>query len=130
MRTFRIATYGTLMAGERNERWAQDALERVPCVIRGWLYDTGWGYPAFVPDCAAGQEVASELLTVTEATRDRMDFLEGFPSLYRREDILALADGQPVKAQVYVMNRLPDGARHIGCGDWREYRRNIGNSWN
>lgn len=94
----------------------------------GRLYDTGWGYPAFVPDCEAGLEVAAELLTVTAATRDRMDVLEGYPRLYRREDVLALAGGQEMEAQVYVMNRLPDGARPIACGDWREYRRKVENS--
>ena len=78
-KTFKVAVYGTLMAGERNERWASDALDRRPCVLRGTLYDTGWGYPAFVPD-ADGGEVKAELLTVTEATLARMDELEGYPS--------------------------------------------------
>lgn len=124
MDTFKVATYGTLMKGERNERWGQDALERVPCVIRGHLYDTGWGYPAFVPD-EAGQEVASELLTVTAATLVHMDVLEGFPRLYRRETIMAMVDGRPVETLVYVMNRLPARAKSINCGDWRIYRKNM-----
>ena len=60
----RVAVYGTLMTGERNEHWGADARRRVPCTIRGVLYDTGWGYPAFVPD-EHGRDVAAELLDVT-----------------------------------------------------------------
>jgi len=41
----RLAVYGTLMKGEHNEHWGADAKKRVPCTIRGVLYDTGWGYP-------------------------------------------------------------------------------------
>lgn len=115
----KVAVYGTLMAGERNERWAADALERKPCVLRGTLYDTGYGFPAFVPD-EAGGEVQAELLTVTDATLSRMDRLEGHPSLYRRERVTAaLSGGGVAEAWVYVMNRLPQGAKVIGSGDWR-----------
>jgi len=71
------------MKGERNEHWGADARSRVPCVIRGRLYDTGWGYPAFVPD-DAGQEVAAELLDVTPETLARIDVLEGYPRLFIR----------------------------------------------
>ena len=124
MKTFKVATYGTLMRGEHNERWGQDALERVPCVIRGRLYDTGWGFPAFEPN-EAGSDVQSELLTVTAATLARMDVLEGYPRLYRRETIVAMVNEQPVKALVYVMNTLPALAKPIVCGDWREYRKNL-----
>ena len=49
VKTFKVAVYGTLMAGERNERWAADALERKPCVLRGTLYDTGCVSPPSSP---------------------------------------------------------------------------------
>ena len=86
----KVAVYGTLMAGERNARWAADALDRRPCTLRGTLYDTGRGYPAFVPDDAGG-EVRAELLTVTGATLDLLDGLEGFPWLYGHRKVLRLA---------------------------------------
>ena len=116
----KVAVYGTLMAGERNERWAADALDRRPCILRGTLYDTGRGYPAFVPD-EAGGDVKAELLTVTDATLARMDILEGYPTLYRREWVKAvLEDGSEAVALVYVMNTLPRGARVIPGGDWKK----------
>jgi gamma-glutamylcyclotransferase (GGCT)/AIG2-like uncharacterized protein YtfP len=46
----RVAVYGKLMTGERNERWGTDARSRVPCTTRGVLCDTGWGFLPFVPD--------------------------------------------------------------------------------
>ena len=119
---FKVAVYGTLMAGERNERWAADALDRRPCVLRGTLYDTGWGYPAFVPNMDGGK-VKAELLTITATTLARMDVLEGYPRLYRREVIpTVLGDGGIEVAMVYVMNKLPRGAMVIASGDWREFR--------
>ena len=121
-KTFKVAVYGTLMAGERNERWAADALDRRPCVLRGTLYDTGWGYPAFIPN-ADGSEVKAELLTITATTLARMDVLEGYPRLYRREVIpIVLGDGSVETAMVYVMNKLPRGAKVIADGDWRIFR--------
>ena len=117
--TFKVAVYGTLLAGERNERWAAGALSRVPCVIKGTLYDTGCGFPAFVPK-DDGQEVKAELLTVTAEGLAHMDILEGYPRLYRRDELEAvLEEGIAVKAMVYVMNRLPERAAVIASGDWR-----------
>jgi len=124
-KTFKVAVYGTLMTGERNERWAADALDRRPCVLRGTLYDTGWGYPAFVPD-ADGDEFKAELLTVTEATLVRMDVLEGYPRLYHREVVqTVLEDGCIEVVMVYVMNKLPRGAMAIASGDWRKIRADM-----
>ena len=115
----RLAVYGTLMTGERNEHWGADARRRVPCTIRGVLYDTGWGYPAFVPD-DGGRDVAAELLDVTPETLVRLDVLEGYPRLYVHEKVPAtLVDGRVVPAMVYVMKMLSVGARVVGSGNWR-----------
>ena len=37
--------------------WAAGALSRVPCVIRGVLYNTGWGFP---PSCRMRTDKRSE----------------------------------------------------------------------
>jgi len=111
------------MKGQRNEHWAADAKSRVPCTIRGTLYDTGWGYPAFVPD-DGGRDVAAELLEVTPETLARIDVLEGYPTLYVRNTVAAtLADGSVIQACVYVMKKLPEGARMVSGGNWRENYR-------
>ena len=116
----KVAVYGTLMSGERNEHWAANARSRVPCTIKGWLYDTGWGFPAFVPD-EDGMDVTAELLEVTPETLARMDVLEGYPRLYWREKIKAkLFDGRKETVLVYVMNSLPANARKIIGASWNE----------
>ena len=120
--TFKVAVYGTLLAGERNEGYAEGAISRVPCAVKGTLYDTGWGYPAFVPG-KDGREVKGELLTVDAKVLKSMDGLEGYPRFYRRDEVEAvLADGTVVKAMVYVMNRLPPRTAVIASGDWRAHR--------
>ena len=86
--TFKVAVYGTLLAGERNEGYADGAISRVPCTIRGTLYDTGWNYPAFVPG-EDGQEVKAEVLTVDAKVLKSMDGLEGYPRFYRRDEVEA-----------------------------------------
>ena len=115
----KIVVYGTLMAGERNERWTADALARTPCTLRGTLYNTGRGYPAFIPD-ANGGEVKAELLTVTATMLERLDGLEGYPWFYGHRRVnVTLEDGRTVEAMTYVMNGLPDGSTVISSGDWR-----------
>lgn len=117
--TFNVVVYGTLLAGERNEGYAYGAISRVPCTVRGTLYDTGWGYPAFVPG-GDGREVKGELLTVDSKVLKSMDGLEGYPRFYRREEVEAVLEGgTSVKAMVYVMNRMPEQAAVITSGDWR-----------
>ena len=49
MKTVQIIAYGTLMTGERNHRFCRNAVSIRPVTITGTLYDTGWGFPAFVP---------------------------------------------------------------------------------
>ena len=117
----RVFVYGTLLSGERNARWALGA-RRVAAWTRGTLYDPHYGFPAFVREGEA--IVKGELLTVDDEGFKSMDRLEGYPRLYRREQIqVNLIGGGRVLAWVYIMNRLPDGAKVIEGGDWKAYRR-------
>jgi hypothetical protein len=60
-----------------------------------------------------------------------LDVLEGYPRLYRRETVAAtLADGSVVKAMVYVMQKLPEGVKAVGSGDWRKRRKKYHNYLN
>lgn len=113
----KVFVYGTLLSGERNAHWARDA-RRTPARATGTLYDTGYGFPAFVKD---GETlIDGELLTVNDEGFASMDRLEGYPRLYRREQIPVYTESCGcIRAWVYIMNSLPEGAKEIRCGSWR-----------
>lgn len=112
----RVFVYGTLLTGERNARWALGA-RRVRATAKGTIYDTGFGYPAFVRK--GETRIEGELLLVDEEGFKSMDRLEGYPRLYRREEIMVTTESGRRKAWVYIMNRLPEHAKVIESGDWR-----------
>ena len=117
--TVQIIAYGTLMTGERNHRFCQNALSIQPCTITGTIYDTGWGFPAFRPEGDA--TVRAELIEIPIADWPAMDHLEGYPRLYDRMLVPAtLEDGSTVKAWVYVMNIIPSQAKVIPSGSWKD----------
>lgn len=117
----KVFVYGTLLSGERNAGWARDA-RRTRAWAKGTLYDTGYGFPAFVNE--GETKIIGELLTVDDAGIASMDRLEGYPRLYRREEIdVFLERGGRVRALVYIMNSLPKTAKLIEGGDWRNRNR-------
>ena len=121
MNTVKLIVYGTLMSGESNHRFCRNAVSITPCTITGTLYDTGYGFPAFVPE--GDGVVKAEIIEIPIADWAAVDGLEGYPRLYDRQLYPAtLADGTEVSGWVYIMNKLPDNARVIEGGDWKEHR--------
>lgn len=113
----KVFVYGTLLTGECNAYRAGSA-RRAKAWTQGKIFDTGYGFPAFVKEGEA--KVVGELLTVDDDGFASMDRLEGYPRLYRREKIIVFTEhGARAQAWVYIMNRLPDGAKLIEGGDWR-----------
>ena len=121
MKTVKLIVYGTLMSGERNHGFCRNAVSITPCTITGTLYDTGYGFPAFVPE--GENMVAAELIEIPFEDWEAVDRLEGYPRLYDRLMFPAmLADGTDTTGWVYVMHNLPEMAQVIESGDWKEYR--------
>lgn len=119
-----VAVYGTLMTGERNERWRSGVPTVATGTMKGVLYDTGWGFPTFVP--GEGADVRCEVLETDDAGIARMDILEGYPRMYGRRKVkVSTDDGRVMEALVYVMNDVPDRATVIDCGDWCAYRTDM-----
>lgn len=122
-----VAVYGTLMKGEPNEHWREGVETVTEGVMFGTLYDTGYGYPAFVPSDGDGLldhdvPVECEVLRVDDRQLANMDVLEGYPRLYRRERIIVHGnDDKDYVCLVYVMNQIPAMAVRIGSGRWRAY---------
>ena len=121
METVKLIVYGTLMSGERNHRFCRNAVSLTPCTITGTLYDTGYGFPAFVPE--SGGVINAELIEIPLADWVDIDRLEGYPRLYDRQLLQAtLADGGKTTGWIYIMNTLPPMAKVIESGSWKEYR--------
>ena len=121
MKTVKLIVYGTLMSGERNHRFCRNAVSITPCTVTGTLYDTGYGFPAFVTE--GENMVAAELIEIPFEDWEAVDRLEGYPRLYDRLMFSAkLADGTDTTGWVYVMHNLPEMAQVIESGSWKEYR--------
>ena len=121
MNTVKLIVYGTLMSGERNHRFCRNAVSVTPCSVTGTLYDTGYGFPAFMPE--GDSEVKAELIEIPLADWADVDRLEGYPRLYDRQLLQAtLADGSKATGWVYIMTELPEQAKVIESGSWKEYR--------
>ena len=117
-KTVFLIAYGTLMTGERNHRFCENAVSITPCIVNGTLYDTGYGFPAFVPQGAT--EVKAELIDIPISAWADVDRLEGYPLMYDcRLYPATLADGTKNKAWIYVMNHLPSKSTVIESGDWK-----------
>lgn len=118
MESVNLIVYGTLMRGERNSPFCRNATFISPCDIEGTLSDTGWGFPAFVP--VGKGIVKAELVVLPESDWPAIDRLESYPTFYDRRKIGArLPDGSSEVGWVYVMNKLPAGARRMEGGEWR-----------
>ena len=96
-------------------QWAEDVKEFFPDasvhVVHGEIKD-------------GETKIVGELLTVNDDGFASMDRLEGYPRLYRREQIdVFTARGGRHRAWVYIMNELPKTAILIEGGDWRNRNR-------
>ncbi len=119
MNTVFIAAYGTLRKGERNARFCKRSVSRREAATVGTLYDTGWGFPAFVPE--GNTLVTVELIEIPLADWADIDRLEGYPRLYDRKLMdFELPDGEIIQAWIYIMNELPPQAKVIPSGDWKK----------
>ena len=98
----RVFVYGTLLTGEGNANWARGA-RRTPAWATGTIHDTGYGYPAFVR--GGETRIRGELLTVDDEGFKSMDRLEGYPRLYRREEIAAKARAV-IQKNVYTVQQV------------------------
>ena len=121
MKTVKLIVYGTLLSGERNHHFCRNAVKITHCTVIGTLYDTGYGFPAFVPE---GEGVVkAELIEIPIEDWAAVDRLEGYPRLYDRQLIsCTLPDGTTDTGWIYIMNTLPPMAKIIESGSWKEYR--------
>ena len=117
-KTVNIIAYGTLMTGEPNHRFCENAVRIRPCTIIGMLYDLHCGFPAFTT-CGTSV-VHAELIEIPIEDWPNIDRLEGYPRFYDRKLVSAkLADGSETEGWVYVMDRISNRATVIRSGSWK-----------
>ena len=116
----RVFVYGTLLSGEPNHRVLTGARFLGPArTVPAFELASLGPYPALVP--GGDVAVVGELYEVDDAGLARLDWLEGYPELYDRQEI-ALTDG--TRAIAYLQRPAQaEGLPRIGSGDWREARR-------
>lgn len=67
----------------------------------------GNGVASILPE--QGEQVSGVLWSITEKCEKSLDYYEGYPYLYGKQDILVQCeDGQELYAAVYIMNELPE----------------------
>ena len=115
-----VAVYGTLLKGEGNERVPRRVLSRQQGTVSGSLFDTGYGFPTFLPSPKTARVEVEVIEVPTEVLLRDLDRLEGYPHLYNRVPITVdLEDGTQVTAWIYTMPILPRSATPIPSGSWR-----------
>lgn len=121
-----VFVYGTLRKHGENHHVLKDA----KCVIetawiRGTLYDTGFGYPAFT--FAPSGNVYGEVYEVDDEGLSCLDELEGYvadraDNLYERYLKAVLTEKGPMEAIIYTVDHNPTLCkRPIPCGDWMKW---------
>ena len=112
----KVFVYGTLMKGETNHDFLQNATFLDKTVIEGYdMYNVGW-YPAIID----GEGLAiGEVYSVPVEDMASIDSLEGEGSLYEKRCVRITVNGVPDFAFVYVY--LGDCSGLVKIPSWREH---------
>ena len=112
----KVFVYGTLMKGETNHDFLQNATFLDKTVIEGYdMYNVGW-YPAIID----GEGLAiGEVYSVPVEDMPSIDSLEGEGSLYEKRCVRITVNGVPDFAFVYVY--LGDCSDLVKIPSWREH---------
>ncbi|WP_292885854.1 gamma-glutamylcyclotransferase [Methanobrevibacter sp. UBA212] len=112
----KVFVYGTLMKGETNHDFLQNATFLDKTVIEEYdMYNVGW-YPAIID----GEGLAiGEVYSVPVEDMTSIDSLEGEGSLYEKRCVRITVNGVPDFAFVYVY--LGDCSDLVKIPSWREH---------
>ena len=112
----KVFVYGTLMKGESNHDYLENASFLSKTAIEGYdMYDMGW-YPAIIPGDSI---IVGELYQVPKEDMASIDMLEGEGHLYAKKCVtLTDADGKTTFAFVYVYLGNVSGKEKIPA--WKE----------
>lgn len=130
---YNLFVYGSLRSGFRNPVY--DYLTRYfrlrgEAVVRGKLYDLG-EFPV-AKATTEDKFISGELYTINDPREfswaigqlddyEGLNAEEGEIAPYKREEVIAYQDGQPVMAWIYWFNGNVDGKPAIESGDLIQY---------
>jgi len=103
-----VFVYGTLKKGHGNHRLLTNAkfIKTAETMPKYTMFDTG-GFPAVIP--VGNTSIKGEIYEVTQDEARSLDSLEGYPSMYDREETPLL--GEEMTPWMYLWqystNRMP-----------------------
>lgn len=101
----KVFVYGTLRRGGSNHSYLSglDCIDsECQGVVRYWK--DGYSFP--FAKRQDGMKIYGELYTVDDLTFKRLDYLEGHPNFYKREEVEVLGcDGSKHRAWIYLHNK-------------------------
>lgn len=116
-----VAVYGTLREGQGNWSWAlRGRSEQLGAAyLDGFvMYNTG-GFPAAVRTTDGDSRILVEVYEVDDEVFSDLDRLEGYPTMYTREQV----ETEYGKAWLYIWNFDLGGLQLIPEGDWVKFRQ-------
>ena len=108
-----VFTYGTLMKGERNHYYLNDADYVCDATINGFRMIDLKSYPGIEPGDGI---VVGELYLVDDNTLKMLDDLEEAGFLYLRKTTMVYTSETKLEAYVYVYNQEVNNPKYLGDG--------------
>jgi gamma-glutamylcyclotransferase (GGCT)/AIG2-like uncharacterized protein YtfP len=118
-----VAVYGSLRKGLHNAPVLGNSEYVGNTIIKGWQMFSLGSFPFVLanPDKAIKVEVYRVLSSDVE---ENLDYLEGYPSFYDRDDAVETGFGT---ASMYFMHEMyDDTAPEVVSGDWVSYLKGEG----
>lgn len=115
---FLLFVYGTLMRGgvRHTVLAGQRFLGEARTLPHYALFDLG-AHPGLVPRREDGRAIHGELFEIAESLIERLDHIEGAPSLFRRERVLI--EDHPDEVFAYFYQKNTEGRRLCSEDRWR-----------
>ena len=110
-----VAVYGTLKHGHNNHYLLETAKLKAVGKLKGWIMKDLHFYPAVIKDSENESEIHVEIYEINQATLNDLDRLEGYPSMYQREQV----ETEVGPTWIYFMDRIDLTTRKtIINGEW------------
>jgi len=112
-RMYRVFVYGTLKKGYGNNRLLKNSFREKDCYIDGYDMYSNNCFPMIIP---GDGKIYCETYLVNEHTLTKLDLLEGCPTHYRREEVIA---NNNIKGYIYIYNCDLSTQIKVKTGNWQ-----------